>query len=120
MFLMIVKLIAVQIVVAAIVIVVLYKLLNKILIDTAIHKIETLSKNEIDQTLKDVQITAYAPLNEAVQQRILDAIFKKLERTTRLLISQDKKIRGGIIIKLNTIIVDCSLASRLKDAGIVK
>ena len=108
-----------QVVVGAIVVFILLKVLDKILIDTAIKKIEILKADSVDQSLKDIGVVTFGPLSEAVQQRILDALFKKLQRTTRLVITQDKTLKAGIIIKLNTVVIDYSLMGRLREGGVI-
>ena len=120
MLLLLGRIIVLQIVAVVIVLIILKKILDTILIDAAIRKIEALDPNRIDQSLKDVGVVTYKPLSETEQQRSLNAVFKKLKRTTRLCITRDKKIRGGVIITLHTLVIDYSLIGRLREGGIIR
>ena len=99
---------------------ILKKILDRQLTEAAIHSVEALDKNLIDKDLAALSITTYELLSAAAQNRLLNALNKKINKTVRLDIVQDKKIKGGIIIKLKNGNIDYSLISRLKESGMLR
>ncbi|MFA5059945.1 MAG: F0F1 ATP synthase subunit delta [Candidatus Omnitrophota bacterium] len=119
--LVILKIVLIQVVVIAFIIFALKKILDRQLIEFAVHKVELTPAEELGAGLKEVIIiTADGKFQELSQKKILHAISKKLNRVVALNIQQDKTIRGGAIIKVNKTVIDCSLTSRLKESGLLR
>ena len=119
-FWLIIKIIAIQIIVAGIIIFILRKILNRQLIDLAINKLEILKVETIGEDLKEVVVVVCGGLSQATQERIAYIVSKKLNRKINVVTAQDKKIKGGIIIKLKNGNIDYSLISRLKESGMLR
>lgn|SRR3989338_624852 len=99
---------------------ILKKILDRQLTEAAIHSVEALDKNLIDKDLAALSITTYELLSAAAQNRLLNALNKKINKTVRLDIVQDKKIKGGMIIRIQERLFDYSLHNRLKEGGFLK
>lgn len=111
---------ALQLIVITLIVYVLKGVLDRILIDSAIRKIESMRGNFIEKDLTQVSVVSYKPLSEENKLRLQNALNKKAQRVIPLIIERDKKLKGGIIIKIGTTIVDCSLINRLKESGIIR
>ena len=110
----------IQIAVIAIIIFILLKILNRHLIELGIHDFEVMLAKEIAVDLTEIVLVTCQPLAASAVKRIEQSVCKKLNRSVKVLVEVDKKIKGGIIIKLNKRILDYSLISRLKESGFIK
>lgn len=119
-FSLILKIVLAQIVVISIIVFILKKVLDQQLIESAIHKLEVMDANRIGQDLIELNVITYEILDEKDRKRISDALYKKTNRHITLAVAQDKKIKGGIIIKLKNTTINHSLLSRLQESGMVK
>ena len=117
MLLLILTIIAAQIIVIAVIVVVLKKILDRQLIEMAIHKLEALDSARIPSDLSEVVVITPGVLAEKSYQRICSAILKKVNKNIHVVSTIDKAIKGGMIIKIRDITFDHSLASRLKEAA---
>ena len=116
----IIKVLILQIAAISLTFFILKKILDRQLIEAAIHSIEALDRNLIDKDIAALSIITYENLNAIAQNRLLSALNKKINKTVRLDIVQDKKIKGGMIIRLKERSFDYSLLSRLKQGGFIK
>ena len=109
-----------QMVVIAIIVFVLKKILDRQLIESAIEKLKILHIDPLDKNMNCVEVVTYDPLSEENKKKISDAIYQKVHRHIPLTVSQDKSIKGGIVIKIPNRMIDHSLISRLKESGMIK
>ncbi len=116
----IVGVLVLQIVIIVIIFVVLLKILNRHLTESALHQFELLFSEKIDPKIQEIVVVIPQDLSLEAKERIEQAAFKKFSRNVSLVVQNDPRIKGGMIIKLNDFSIDCSLASRLKDSGFVK
>jgi len=120
MLAIIAKVFILQIGVISLIVFILKKILDRQLIEAAIHSIEVLDKNLIDCDLAALAVTTYEHLSPVAQSRLLSALNKKINKTVRLDIVQDKTIKGGMIIQIKERSFDYSLLARLKEGGFLK
>lgn len=106
-----------QLVIIVIIFVVLLKVLNRHLAESALRQLELLFSKEIDPKIQEIIVVIPKDLSAKARERIEQAAFQKFSRNVSLVIQNDPRIKGGMIIKLNDFTIDCSLASRLKDSG---
>jgi len=66
------------------------------------------------ENVADVHITSAVPLNEAQQNRLAQALRKRLKREIRLHTSVDASLIGGAIVRAGDMVIDGSLRSRLE------
>lgn len=110
-----------QAVVIAIIVFILKALLDKQLVESAVHKFETVNPSSFEPDLAQViVITANGALNEQLKVRLDESLSKKFNRSINVVIQKDKRIKGGIIIKSQKLLIDNSLLSRLKEGGMIK
>ena len=119
-FKFILQVFALQLVLFTIIIFVLLKILNRHLIELALHQLELLFAKEVDQGVQKIVVTVVKTLSDASKKRIESAVYKKLGRTVPLVVEVNPQIKGGMIISINNLTIDCSLISRLKDSGFVR
>lgn len=100
----------VQIIVAGIVIVVLNQKLKKELIEAAL---ENLQANISSQTQGEIILISANEIDALLRARIENIIKRKLERPV-VTYQIDPQIKSGLIIKIDTMVLDFSLANRLK------
>ena len=64
------------------------------------------------QTLAEV--TSAVPLDGEQQQRLTEALSKRLKRSVSLKVTVDPSIQGGLIVRTGDIVIDGSVRSRLE------
>ncbi len=102
--------IVVQVIVAGIVVVVLNNKLKKELIEAAL---ENLHSNITSQTQGEIRIISAHELDPQLQARIIGIVKRKTSAAT-VVFSLDQGIKSGLIIHADTLVLDFSLANRLK------
>jgi F-type H+-transporting ATPase subunit delta len=65
------------------------------------------------QGVADVTVTSAAALDEAQQQKLSQALEKRLKRKVRLHTEIDPQLIGGAILRAGDLVIDGSLSSRL-------
>ena len=120
MILIFLKILLMQLVVAAIVIFVLKKILDHQLVELALKKFGNCQLNAEDQKLNGIIVLATSVLKPAIQTRLNQIVEKKFKRPMQLFVKEDKTLRGGIVIKLNSVVIDYSLTGRLREGRILK
>lgn len=65
------------------------------------------------ERLVDVEVSSAAPLDQAQQQRLVEALVKRLGREVRIQVSIDPALIGGAIIRAGDTVIDGSLRGRL-------
>ena len=117
---LILEILGLQAVLIVIIFIVLLKTLNRHLTESALHQLELVFSKEIDPNLREIVVISHKDFSVQAKERIERAAFKRFGKNVSLVIQNDPRIKGGMIIKLNGLTIDCSLASRLKDGGFVK
>ena len=72
---------------------------------------ETL-KLQLQQSV-DVELVSASPLEQAQQDRLIQALSKKLDRSVNITVSLDKSLLGGVLIRAGDTIIDGSIRGRL-------
>ncbi len=114
------KVLLLQAVLAAVIVFVLWKALNRQLVELALRKFEVFVKNGGQGQSYTLVVTSPGVLSPKVQRRITQIIDSKSGRVVQFQRVVDKTLKGGLVIKCNDQIIDCSLSSRLKDSGFFK
>ena len=109
-----------QLVVFSVIVFVLIKILNRHLSESAVHQFELLFSKEVDPALDEVTVVVCKNISPKTVHRIERSVFKKFKKELPIVVHQDKKIKGGMIIKLNDRTIDCSLVTRLRESGWIK
>ena len=120
MLLIFLKLFLMQLAVAAVVVFVLKKMLDHQLVEIAVKKFEACKLGAEDQKLNGIIVLATAPLKPSVQERLSQSAEKKFNRQMQLFVKKDKTLRGGIVIKLHSIVIDYSVTGRLREGRILR
>ena len=94
--------------------------LQKNLVEMAIHQFEMLLPHDLDPAINEIKVVAFSPLSLSLQERLRHSAIKKLRKEVRVSVMQDKGIKGGLIIKCGSKIIDTSLINRLKECGWAK
>ena len=68
---------------------------------------------DIKDGLTEIFITTALPLERKIEEKIKDKLSKTLNLRVKLTKTIDKEIIGGIIIKINSIMIDNSIKSKL-------
>jgi len=103
-----------QLVVIAIIVAILKRILDHMLIDMAINLFEYWHPTQ--PLTGSVRVITHKRLNEKHKAGILKALRKHSTPPDQLQYVIDKKILGGMIIKTDKSIFDCSLKDRLRRA----
>ena len=87
---------------------------GKLFLINKIHNefVKLLDKN--DGTL-EVTVTTTEPLEKQIEEKIKKSLSEKLKHKIKLKKLIDKEIIGGIILKVNSIMIDNSIKSKLSD-----
>ncbi len=120
MFGVILKVFILQVIFAIIIVVILKKALDKMLIESAIKKLKVLRWEGTEKIPAKVTVISHHPLKEGDIQNIQKALYRKFHKTIPVLKEIQKSIKGGVIIRINGLNIDHSLASRLKESGMFR
>ncbi len=105
-----------QIVVIVIIVIILKTLLDRKLIELAIRHLAFGKIEKESAVIKHLRVVSFPSLNQTHQEQIAQAIKKQFGSADNVNFSVDSRIMGGIIIKVNEKIIDCSLRNRLQEA----
>ena len=106
-----------QLVVCAIVVFILKKILDNILIDSAIRQLELCNQGK-KSSIDALTVISYQNLNTKNQERITRAALKQFGETAKPAFTIDRSLLGGMVIKVGSRIIDCSLKDRLRQARV--
>ena len=67
---------------------------------------------DLERTV-DIEVTAAFELTDEQQQKLAQALSKKLERQVSLAASLDKSLIGGVIIRTGDMVIDASVRGKL-------
>ena len=95
---------------------VLFKVLNRTLIESAIWDFE-FYKPDPEIVIKNVTVITHRPLHADAKEKIKNVLRKKYPQS-QCVYTEDPKIRGGMIIKIDNKVIDCSVVGRLRRSGI--
>lgn len=91
------------------------RLLHEGLIDDILEELARFNKNQIKvNQVNGVLITAYQ-IQGAKKQKIIDILREKIDSKVTLEEKIDESIMAGVIIKFGSLVIDGSLAAKLKD-----
>lgn len=65
------------------------------------------------ESVADVQVISAVPLDASQQQRLADALKKRLKRNVRMHCSVDAKLVGGAVVRYGDLVIDGSVKERL-------
>ncbi len=108
-----------QVIVISIIVIVLRRILDYQLRESAVRLIETMYSNQVDPDLSELTVITYSSLPKADYKRIITSLKNKTGKDVKLHVIQDKSIKGGIIIQMKNNPIDNSLADRLKESGLI-
>ena len=114
------KVLFIQFFVGSIIIFVLFLILNRQLINLALHQLESLGFGQADEMGGQITIVTAGGLTEKTKEKIRKIVFKNFNASKGPHYVIDKAIKGGMIIKLRDQMVDYSVARRLKEGGFFK
>jgi len=120
MLLIFLKLFLMQLAVALVVVFILKKILEYQLIEIGVKRFENYKLNPEDQKLNGIIVLAKSGLKPSIQTRLNKIAEEKFKRPMQLFVKKDKTLRGGIVIKLNSIVIDYSVTGRLREGRILK
>lgn len=109
-----------QIFIILVIVFFLRRALQNTLIESAIHEFEVTFAHDLDPDLSEIEVIVFSHLKPSSAERIRQAASRKLRKTVKLSIKQDKAIRGGLILKFGNKTIDSSLNNRLKECGWAK
>ncbi len=69
---------------------------------------------DAEEGVVDVTVTSAAPLDDAQQRTLAEALAKRLKREVRLHSETDAALIGGAVIRAGDLVIDGSLRSRLE------
>ncbi len=109
-----------QIILGSIVIFVLKKILDHQLNELAVKTFKNAKLEPDDLKLGSILVSSPFRISKKIQDRIVEIAKKKFGRPMSIVIKKDRSLKGGMIIYLNSLIVDYSLVGRLKEGGIIR
>lgn len=109
-----------QIAAAFVVIFVLKQILHHQLIELALKKFKNTSLTDDDKKLNGIMIISKGDLKKNIQQRICFLAEEKFKRPMKIFTKQDRSLIGGIVICLNSSVIDYSIAGRMREGRLLK
>ena len=120
MIIFILEFLAFQAFVILVIVFFLRRALHNNLVESAIHEFEVMFAHDLDPSIDEVEVICCSHLKSSLQDRILQAANRKLKKTIKLSLKQDRSMKGGLVIILGTKTIDASLINRLRESGWAK
>ncbi len=114
------KIILVQIGIAIIIVFVLKKMLDNILVESALKRLDVLRLGEGADSPDEVTVITHKTIKTVNLRAIQRLVRRKWGPSVGIKECIDKRLKGGIVIKAESFCIDCSLMGRLKEGGIVR
>ena len=105
-----------QLVVAAGIVFVLKKVLDNMLAELALRQFELVGREKKSLDAPLVVIT-HKGLNAKQEQRIVQVALKQFGAAAKPSFQVDRSLLGGMVIKVGSYLIDCSLKDRLRRAS---
>lgn len=107
-----------QLAVGGLILIVLAHMLNTMLTDMAVRYIELWHPNdgEDEPAVRSVHVISHRALKTVYQDRIKKALGGNFSSDVQISFSQDPKIIGGVIVRVDERVMDCSLRDRIQKA----
>ncbi len=107
-----------QLAVGGLILIVLAHTLNAMLSDMAVRYIELWHPNEDEDepAVRSVHVISHRALKAVYQERIRKAVSRNFPSDIQMSFSQDPKILGGVIVRMDERVMDCSLRDRIRRA----
>lgn len=90
---------------------------NEHLIQEFMKELEHADLSRVAKDVTKVDITSGRPVHEATKKVIKGILENKLGRPVEVVFEEDAALLGGLIIRFGTLVVDGSLAERLKETA---
>jgi len=105
-----------QLAVGGLILLVLAHMLNTMLSDMAVRYIELWHPNEDEDepAVRSVHVISHRALKSVYHERIKRAVSRNFPADIQMNFSQDPKILGGVIIRMDARVMDCSLRDRIQ------
>ncbi len=88
------------------------------LIQDFIGQLETVDMNIVTPSVRKADVIVAKKLDDAIVAKITEVLTKRLGRALDVKVTEDPKIIGGIVMKFGTLVIDDSLAERLKESAV--
>ncbi len=104
---------ALQVVLALIVIAVLMRSLGKELTEAALEQFEALKAPTDNDRFKEIVVISHAPLTDVVSYRFKSIVARKFKGVP-IRFSTDSSLKGGVLIMAGAMVIDFSSKKRLE------
>ncbi len=94
------------------------KALSDLLIDGFIKELEGVDMSIVTPAVKKVDIIVATKLEEAAATRISEVIASRLGRALEVKVTEDPKVIGGVLMKFGTLVIDDTLAERIRETAV--
>ena len=105
---------ALQLAIAGIIFFVLRKILDRELVELALERFDRYKPEDELKSVKEIYVITYKPLSQLVNTRLSQLVNKKFQQA-RLVLKEEKRIKGGMVVQIGSYTIDMSLLSRLKN-----
>lgn len=87
------------------------------MIQDFVTELETVDMNIVTPSVRKADVIVAKKLEDATVAKIAEVLTRRLGRALDVKVTEDPKIIGGIVMKFGTLVIDDSLAERLKEAS---
>lgn len=94
------------------------KNLSDALIEGFIKELEGVDMSIVTPAVKKADIVVAQKLEESTQARISEVIAGRLGRALEVRVTEDPKVIGGILMKFGTLVIDDTLAERIRETAV--
>jgi F0F1-type ATP synthase membrane subunit b/b' len=89
--------------------------INAVMVEDFLNEFENMDMSHIPPGVQEVVMVVSETLPEELIEKAYGAIARKAPKGTKIKETVDKKILGGMVLKFGGIVIDGSVASRLKE-----
>ncbi|MDD4294497.1 MAG: F0F1 ATP synthase subunit delta [Candidatus Omnitrophica bacterium] len=92
--------------------------MNAILISDFLEELKTIDMEHIPPNVEEIEIVTPTPVSEDVSRDIVERIKQRIGRELAYKNSEDESIVGGVQIKFGSLILDGSVAGKIKEKSL--
>ncbi len=93
---------------------------DDILIEDFVNDLKDIDMSHVPPAINEIEIVTRAKLADGIKNKIVESVNKKTQKKITFKETIDQKIIGGVIIKFGSLVLDGSIAGKLKENTIVK
>jgi len=90
------------------------------IIEDFINSLKEIDMSHIPPLVKEVEVVTCRQMDKSLLSKIADTVYSRTSKKVEVKNTVDKSILGGVVLKFGSLVLDSSIAGRLREANIDK